>query len=175
MTTRTIDFLRPARTPRLGWLLLAAGALALGVAVRLEQRLDDARALRDQATAERERVDEQARQRVALAARPTPEVHRLAGATSEMQRPWLLTLQGVEAATTPPVYVLNFSVDSAKGRIHLEGEVPDFEQAVAYVERLGQAASVVQPRLVSHEQVTDPATAHAVVKFIVEASWSAAP
>lgn len=175
MSVRTIDFLRPARPPRLAWLLLAAGLLAAGLDFRLEQRLDDARVRRDLAQAEREAAEAQARDHLAIAARPTPETRRLAGAASELARPWLPTLRSVEAATLPPVYVLDLAVDPVKGRVHLEGEAPDFEQAVAYVERLGASGALVRARLVSHEQAQDPATGQSVVKFTVEADWGRSP
>ena len=175
MQAHTIDFLRLRRTPRLGWLLLVAGALAVGLAARLEEDLDLVRATRDKAIAQRERDDALERQRLEIAARPTPEGHRLAAATRETHRPWLVTLQSVEAATAPPLYVLDFTVDPTKGRVHLEGEAPDFESAVDYVERLGRVGGVVQPRLTSHEQATDSATARPLVKFTVDANWSVAP
>ena len=175
MKVRTIDFLRPVGTPRLGWLLLAAGVLAVGSAIRLEQRFEAAQMLRDQVNAEREHGDELARQRDKLAARPSAESRRLAGAAAETTRPWLPALQAVEAATLPPVYVLDFTVDPSKGRVHIEGDSPDFDQAVDYVQRLAQGGGIVQPRLVSHDQVSDPATGRSVVKFTVEAAWALAP
>lgn len=173
MNAPMIDFLRPGRTPLLGWLLLVAGALAAGVALRLEQRLDDARTLRDQAQWQREQADATERQRREAAARPTPDSRRLDTALLEARRPWLPTLQAVETATVPPVYVLDFSVDPARGQVHLEGEAPDFDHAVAYVENLGGSNALVQARLASHEAVTDPATSRQLVRFTVNARWDA--
>ena len=172
MNAHTIDFLRPNRTPGLGWLLLAAGVVAIAVAIRLDQVQLEARTLHEQAIAQREHEDSIEHQRLEIAMRPKPEGRRLAAAARETLLPWLPTLRSVEAATAPPVYVLDFTVDPAKGRIHIEGEAPDFEQAVAYVERLGQIGGVVQPRLSSHELVTDPAAAHPAVRFTVDTNWT---
>lgn len=175
MKVRRIDFLRSRRTPLLGWLLLVAGMLAAGQAARLEQRLEAARDRHDRAQAQIEHDEEQARQRLMAASLPTPESHRLAGAAAEIQRPWLAALQTVEGATSAPVYILDFSIDSAKGHVHLGGESPDFDQAVGYVVHLASGGGVTGARLSSNEQVTEPGSGRTVVKFTVDADWSAVP
>ncbi len=171
MNARTIDFLRPRRTPLLGWLLLVAGSLAVGIAVRQEQHFDAAQALRDDAEARFEHDETIARERSEAAAKPTPESRRLDAAELEVRRPWLATLEAVEAATSAPVYVLDFTVQPSKGLVHLEGESPDFDQAVAYVERLRSEGALSHASLASHESVTDAATARQLVRFSVNAIW----
>ncbi len=173
MNARTIDFLRPRRTPAVGWLLLAAGALAVGFATRQVQQFDAANMLRDEAEARREHDEALARERRETAARPTPESRRIDAAALEVRKPWLATLQAVEASTSAPVYVLDFTVQPAKGSVHLEGEAPDFEQAVAYVERLRRESGLAQASLASHELVTDSASARQLVRFSIDALWEA--
>lgn len=175
MSARSIDFLRSPRTPLLGWLLLIAGVLAAGQAFRLEKRLQAARERHDRAQAQLEHDEEQARQRLKAASLPTPETHRLAGAAAEIQRPWLAALRSVEGAASAPVYILDFSMDPAKGRIHLGGEAPDFDRAVGYVEHLADGGGLTGAQLSSNEQVTEPASGRTVVRFTVDANWSAAP
>ena len=175
MSVRSIDFLRSRRTPVLGWLLLIAGVLTAGQAARLEQQLKAARERNDRAVSQLEHDEELARQRVKAASLPTPESHRLGRAVAEIQRPWLAALQTVEGATSASVYILDFSIDPVKGRVHLGGESPDFERAVSYVEHLANGGGVKGAQLSSNEQVTEPASGRAVVKFTVDADWSAAP
>jgi len=172
---RRIDFLRSRRTPLLGWLLLVAGVLAAGQAARLEQRLEAARDSYDRARAQLEQDEEQARQRLIAASLPSPESHRLAGAAEEIQRPWLAALQSVEGATSAPIYILDFSIDPAKGHVHLGGESPDFAQAVDYVEHLASGGGLADAQLSSNEQVTEPGNGRTIVKFTVDAHWSTAP
>lgn len=175
MSARSIDFLRSRRTPLLGWLLLVAGVLAAGQAARLERRLAAARESHDRAQAQLEHDEELARQRLKASSVPTPESHRLAGAAAEIRRPWLAALQTVEGATSAPVYILDFSVDPAKGRVHVGGESPDFDGAVGYVEHLANGGGVTGAQLSSNEQVAEPGTGRTVVKFTVEANWNVAP
>jgi hypothetical protein len=175
VSAHRIDFLQSRRTPLLGWLLLVAGMLASGQAARLEQRLEATRDSHDRAQAQLEHDEEQARQRLMAASLPTPESHRLAGAAAEIQRPWLAALRSVEGATSAPVYILDFSIDPAKGHVHLGGESPDFDQAVGYVEHLASGAGVTGTQLSSNEQVTEPGSGRMIVKFTVDANWSVSP
>lgn len=170
MRAERIDFLRRPGQPVLGGWLLAAGVLALGAALWQLQRWDATRELRLAAIAEREAA---ARERTE-AARPVPPTAaelRLRQAQREIQRPWLATLRGIEQATQPPVYLLSMAIDPNSGAVRLEAEASDFEQGVAYAQRLAATGALEAGTLTTHETVMDPANGRRSVRFSVTTRW----
>ena len=166
-----IDFLRPEAAPRLGWALLALGALALGTAMAFEDRMEAERVAaerQEQARAEHER---DARRPVRVAA-PTPAMIRLRHAEADARAPWLATLRVVEAVARDPVYLRSLVIEPATGSVKLEAEAPTFAEALAFAEALDDDG-LLRPALVSsHEQIVDAQTGKSAVRFHVSARWN---
>jgi hypothetical protein len=170
MRSSAIDFLRPPRPPRLGWVLLALGVAALATALWLEQRWTSERAVAEQA--EQQAL---AAQR-ALRAPPPPTEPTLAQrrwqqAQGELRRPWLPALRAIESATVNPVFLLSMTIEPGNGLIKLDGEAPSFDHALAYVQVLDEGGALQPATLLSHEQAVDPSGARGAVKFSVTTRW----
>lgn len=171
MTLAAIDFLRKSPQPWVGWVLLAFGIVALGSAMWIERQWASARrdALRLQ------QVSSAARQ---IKANPGPPPaatlaqRRSLQAQTELRRPWLPMLQAVESATADPVYLLSLNVEPATGLIKLEAEAPSFDDAVAYVQKLGESSALQPPELLSHAETPSPRADRPLVKFSVAVHWN---
>ncbi|MEY4564338.1 MAG: hypothetical protein RLZZ618_3615 [Pseudomonadota bacterium] len=172
MSLRAVDFLHPPSAPRLGWWLLAAGLISIALAVGAERH-----SAREQAEASR--VTQQAvevrraQERAARQAVPvSPTDKRQRQAQAELARPWLPALRGIEAATSDPVYLVSLKFDRGIGQLRLEAEAPTFDEALAYLQRLGRNAPLSAVALTFHEETKDPATGRSLVKFSAVATWS---
>jgi hypothetical protein len=167
---KAMDFRRAGGVPESGWVLLAAGVIAMGVAAWFNARW----------TSEKSEIDrlEQLAAVEGAAQTPAPEPVRASPAQVridqalvELRRPWLASLRAVESATRDPVYVLSMAVDPGTGAIRLDAEADDFSQAVGYVEKLGASPLLASASLMSHETGTNPATARPVLRFTVGTRW----
>jgi hypothetical protein len=172
MSLKAIDFLRAPAAPRIGWWLLAAGLLSLGVARWCDQRWTSERQAAEQALLERAEAHRAAQRPVA----PTPPSaadKRLQHAQLELRRPWMPALRAIESAAVDPVYVLAMSFEPNTGAIKLEAEAPSFEHALAFTQVLADGQALASAALASHEQVADATSARPAVRFTVLARWSA--
>jgi hypothetical protein len=169
MNLRNADFLRRPSAPRLGWVVLAVGMVAVVIAIGADQRGQARREALEQARLQRIEA-ERVRQRPAPVKPPTAADRRAAQAEHELRRPWLAAMRGVEAATVAPVFLVAMSIERG-GLVKLEAEAPAFDEVLAYVDRLGRNDSLGGVTLVSHQQGTDPATGGSLVRFAVSAEW----
>jgi len=171
MSGRTIDFLRPSRPPRIGWVLLALGIACLAGALWCDQRW-----VNERAAAARAEQQSLAAQRALQAppppAEPTLTQRRWQQAQLELQRPWLPALRAIESATANPVFLLSMTIEPAKGLIKLDAEAPSFDHALAYVLVLDEGGALQPATLVSHEQATDTGSGRSTVKFSAVTRWS---
>jgi hypothetical protein len=167
-----VDFLHPRRTPRLGWVLLVAGGAALFAALWVDQRWSAERATREAAARVREQAVWQQRAEALRPVPPSPDERRLQSITPVLRQPWLPVLRVIENATEPPVFLLGVSIDPGNGNVRLEAEGPDFDQALAYAQRLDEEGLIGRAQLRSHEQVVD-STGRATVRFAIVTRWSA--
>jgi hypothetical protein len=170
MSASTIDFLRPRRTPTLGWWLLAAGVAALTLSVGVEQRRAAQRAQREAAIQRLQQAEERARQAEQRPIVPSADERRLQRVRPQLQQPWLPALRAIENATEPPVFLLALSIDPATGRLRLDGEAPSFGDALAYAQRLDEEGALPPAHLLSHELVNDP-SGRTTVRFTMVAHW----
>lgn len=175
MSTGPVDFLQKRRTPRVGWVLLAAGLAAAAWAYSRDRAADAADAARTLRESQRAEAVQQARAQAAAASRMTPERLRAQGARLEVAVPWSSVLDALASASKDPVYVLSVSLDPSRASLHIDGEAPDLDHAVSYVEGLAATPPLREVRLASHEQVGDAGSGRQVVRFAVDARWSDAP
>jgi hypothetical protein len=169
----TVDFLRPARQPTIGWVLLALGAATLAVAWWCEQQWAGERAATVMAQHEA-LAAQRALQAPPPPAEPTLAQRRWQQAQGELRRPWLPALRAIEAATVNPVFLVGLTIDPAKGSIKLEGEAPSFDHALAYVQLLDEGGALEPATLVSHEQSSGTAGPGALVRFSATTRWTRA-
>jgi hypothetical protein len=171
MNTRSIDFLKVPAPPRIGWVLLAAGAAALASALWVDkqwiaERQASARA--EQAALAAQRVQ----QAPVPPTEPTLAQRRWQQAQPELRRPWLSTLRAVESAAVNPVFLLSMTIEPSKGLIKLDAEAPSFDHALAFVQVLDLGNALLPATLVSHEQVGDVG-GRSAVKFSATTRWVA--
>lgn len=170
MSLRAVDFMRPASPPLGGWLLLAAGAAAFLTATFFQQRwASEMEAQRREADARME--VSRAALRPAVAAPPTAAQRRLQKAQEELNRPWISAFEAVESVTTDPVYLLSMNFERGSDVLRLEAEATQFEDSLAYVQRLAHTDPFRDATLVSHEQANNPRGLN-VVRFSVVTRWT---
>jgi hypothetical protein len=169
--TVVVDFSkRPGVAPQ-GWLLLAVGIACLAASIVFWQARDEQRQAREGEAEARAQALEQERQDAARPPMPSLDERRAQQAMRELRRPWLPTLQAIEAATRDPIYLLGWTIDPANGRIQLDGEAPSFEQALGFAEALNREPVLAGAQLTSHEQVNDAQNNRSIVKFTLMAQW----
>jgi hypothetical protein len=171
MTSATIDFLHPRRTPWLGGCLLALGAVALAFVLWADRQWNAERADHERARREREAVVQRAREAALRPVPPTAQELRLQQIAPQLRQPWLPVLHLIENVTEPPVYLLSLSVDPATGTVRLDGEAPGFAEALAYTHALDDEGLMGPARLRSHDTATDPTTGRPVVRFSIATRW----
>jgi len=167
MRQSDVDFLRRPTPPAMGWVLLAMGLLALAGSLRFAQEW---RQQRGQVAGQESTLAaaRHALRRPATSAPPTLRQRRWQQARDQQGRPWNAALGAIEAATLEPVYLLSMVVDPATGSIRLEGEAPDFDQALAYVQSLATQPALSSATLESH---ADMGTGAGRIHFSALAHW----
>lgn len=172
MSFEAVDFLRRPRQPRVGWILLMAGAVALGAAVWFEQHwaAERSEALRLHQLSLAARL---IKPKPVRPAESTVAERRQQQAQMELRRPWLPALRAVEFATADPVYLLSLSIEPTTGLVKLEAEAPSFAHALAYVAVLDEGGVLNPAALVSHAEAQTPPTDRPLVRFTVATRWNA--
>lgn len=171
MNWAPVDFLRPARPPRIGWALLAAGVMALALAIRLAERWEGERTTKALAAQAALSAQQAAKTTRPPSAQETQALLRLRQARLDMDRPWLSALRGIEAATASPVFLMSMTLDMPKGLARLEAEAPSFDATLAYVQSLDEQPSLHKSMLLSHEQAATAPGGQDMVKFSATTTW----
>lgn len=178
MRPMRIDFARSPSQPRLGWLMLLAGLVMLGLVASQywhvrEQQAAQLNTQHQLALA----MENSERQRVAALPSPVPpyaDDRRWRRAATELALPWITTLRAVERATKPPVFLLGFKSDPASGRLQLDAEAPSFNAALDFVSALQAAPALSQTQLLSHQDAPDP-QGRPLTRFSLQTQWVVSP
>lgn len=173
MSAATIDFLRPRRTPLLGWCILALGASALVAAMWTDRHWASGRAEHDAALRLRDEVQQRAQRAALQPVSLTPDQRRLQRIAPLLRQPWLPALRLVENVTDAPLFLLTLAIDPATGAVRLDGEAPSFDQALAYAQALDDEGLMGPAQLRSHEFVNEPAMGRSSVRFSIVTRWRA--
>ena len=169
--TAAVDFLRLESAPRLGWVLLALGVVALAAAMAFDGRVEVARVAADRVAQARAEQERDARRPV-RAVPPTPAMIRLRQAELDARAPWLATLRVVESVAQDPVYLRSLVIEPATGTVKLEAEAPSFADALALAKSLDDDGMLRPALMSSHEQIVDAQTGKSAVRFNVSGRWN---
>lgn len=170
MNAQRIDFRKFRREPALGWAILWLGAAVLSTVGWFDFQATRAR---DQREAARARQEQEQREAAAQARKPvvaTSAQKRMKNMEAQLQMPWLPALRSLEDATDAPIYLLSLSVDPSAGRVRLEGEAPDFDAVLTYLQRIEQETTFDSTQLQSHEARKDGSTN--AVRFAATTRWN---
>ena len=167
----SVDFLHHPPQPRLGWLLLAAGTVALVTALLVDRRATELSASADQVLQAQAELQHRRQETIKVVA-PTASDIRLRQAEFESRAPWLALLRTIETTSQDPVYLRSFTLEPAAATIKLEAEAPTFAEALAYAGALDESSLLHPALLTSHDEVPDAATGKNVVHFSVMTRWN---
>lgn len=169
--TAAVDFLRPESAPRLGWVLLALGALALVVALAFDSRTESAKVEAERLAQARAERDRDALRPVRVVA-PSPGMIRLRQAEADARAPWLATLRAIESVAQDPVYLRSLVIEPTTGAVKLDAEAPSFEDALSFAKALDDESALRPALMSSHEQIVDAQTGKSAVRFTVSGRWN---
>jgi hypothetical protein len=181
MQALQIDWQAGPRRITLVGVALAVAALVCSAWVVLDyQQADDQwQSLQArQARQDRQARSGQAGNRMATAASPASplardEAQSAAHIDTQLQRPWDALLHAIERQSTKDVALISVDVQAASGSLHLVGEARDMAHALAYVKQLRQLPQLTKVYLTGQEEKLSGG--HKVLRFALDASWSAAP
>ena len=175
MRTMHVDFVkaRPA-APLWGWLLLIMGAAAMAAAT-LPVRDTLTRQTEHHRQVEARQADEERRHQLQAASQTAPSPSytqdpRWRRATHQLAQPWLTTLQALEQAARPPVFLLALRADAPSGTLEMDAEASQFSEVLAFVSTLRADPRLKDVELGSHESIHD-AQNRPLIRFVVRAAW----
>lgn len=170
MKLRQIDFLYRPSEPRIGWLLLVIGAVALAAALWIDAqwKIERNEAKRIQAVAASQCFKPMPARPAAL----TPTELRAQQVQDELRKPWLPVLRAVESATIAPVYLLALNIDPVTGTVKMEAEAPSFDHALAFVQVLDAGGALKPANLLSHGGSASVPGEKPWVLFSVATQWN---
>lgn len=160
---------RRRRASPLGWLLLAAGSLAMAL-VSLDH-LDALDALH-RIEAEQVRLS-QPKQPAGRTGRSEPEQAELKAAqriAAQLNLPWNALLGALEMSDDPNVALLSFESEGQTRQLHLIGEARTIDEVVTYARRLNQSSQVAAVTLSRHEQ--RQVEQQGLIRFTLDVDWS---
>jgi len=162
-----------ARPGRLGWLLLAAGVVAIGiVGLGWLDAADDAAAWTAKAghwQAMAKRAGRGGGTVAGDAATLGPQVAAAAKAVDRLGLPWNELYRSLEASVDDTVSLLAVLPNADKKEVRLAGEARDFAALRAYLQRLGDSGAFAEVRLLGQEvKQNDP---QHPISFAIVATW----
>jgi len=174
MRALALDFKQtPRRWSVLGLVLLALGAIALGIVANEERNMAGQIELAEsrlEVLAKRGKikpalpVDAQALQQ---------EIRQANEILQQLALPWDALFQAVEATSEQEIALLAIQPDVGKRSVRIGGEAKDFDALLAYIMRLEQSKVLDHVYLTSHEVRTQDA--EKPVRFALVANWAVQP
>lgn len=169
-----LDYCRPALpTPRAGWALLAAGALALAASTSWAWRLQAQLTAAESQWRALERASAAAARGPARSRQPARteyvEVGRANALLRSLNVPWEDLFRAIEASAREEVALLQLQPDPQKGTVKITAEASDFAAVVAYSDTLSRREPIASVMLQSHEQDARGKS----LRFTLVARWRA--
>lgn len=167
------DFVARRRSGPLGWGLLAAGVVLVGLvafhwqAVRTEAARGSAQAEHWQKLARRLDGGPQAAGDDSAALRP--QIVAAAKAIDRLATPWGALYRSLESSVDDSVSLLAIAPNADKGEVRLNGEAKDFAALRAYLKRLGESEALTDVRLLGQE--IKQSDAQHPIAFSLVATW----
>jgi hypothetical protein len=165
---RDVNFVVDGERPgALAWLLLAIGAVALGV---VADGFAGASADNEQLVRQAERQQRRAKT-VAVAERRGAGAQKSAVATRREQAPfpWDSVLTEVELGADRSIALLSMNTEAPARRTRLTAEARNIDDALAFATRLRESPLVAEALLVSHQARKDGPVA--VISFTLQIAW----
>jgi len=164
-----LDFERKTRGARLGYALIAIGALlsalVLGAQLMLYQQIDS--------DGENVPTAASGRSGSALPRGAGSEAEAIAGAravVTHLAGPWETLFRTLEAIEAPDVALLVIAPDTQKNKVRIYAEARTFTAMLSYYSAMEQSRAFDDVVLVEHEiQQNDP---QRPVRFSITAAWS---
>lgn len=104
---------------------------------------------------------------------PPSDALEAARVMAQLQLPWGMLLDVLEAETTPAIALLSVDAQGAAGTLQVIGEAAAMGEILAYVRRLRGAALVREVALSGHEERM--AGTVRSVRFTLDLRWAVAP
>jgi Tfp pilus assembly protein PilN len=92
---------------------------------------------------------------------------------AQLSLPWSQVLGEIERRTGSSIALLHIEAQGQSHKLRLTGETKSMDEVAAYLNRLRSSAVISSVNLVRHE--LRQAGAVSLLRFVVEASWSATP
>ncbi len=176
-----LDFAQPrARTPRLAWLLLAAGVTAATITAVEGER---AAGLLSELDGEIARMDERldaARRAARIAPRAASERAADAAVRADalrisrsLRQPWAQLLDALEADMTPQVKLVQIGFDAQFRRAQVQIEARSLNDVFHYTHQLASVPQVGAVTLVQHEWRDAPGARVVSARIAVDAAPAA--
>ncbi len=156
----------------LGWLLLAAGGVAMAL-VSLDHlaALDALRLVEvEQARLSQQREQAQPAGRSGRSELEQAELKSAQRTAAQLNLPWNALLATLERSADPNVALLSFESEGQTRQLHLMGEARTIDDVVVYAQRLDQSSQVAAVTLSRHEQRR--VEQESVIRFTLDVDWS---
>jgi hypothetical protein len=167
-----LDFVRPARRPRSGGvLLLAAAAFAAFTVASWRAELQSEALAIESRLAKLERHNTQGLTPVTTRVDESVEqdIRRANEIIDQIALPWDRLFHAVEGAAVGRVTLLGIAPDAKTGTVQVIAETADSEAMFDYVKRLKQQPELANVYLLQHQREQHSATRP--LRFVVTASW----
>jgi hypothetical protein len=164
---------RRRRISLAGWLVLAGGLVAVGMAtLDWQDARDDAARWSAKSAHWQDMAKRVGGSRKTVgddAAVLRPQVAAAAKAISRLTTPWGALYRSLEGSADDTVSLLAISPNVDKGEVRLSGEAKDFAALRSYLKRLGDSEALADVRLLGQEVKTGDAQRPIV--FSIVAAW----
>lgn len=174
MRALVIDFVRSGpRFARVGWVVLAAGAVSVAFVLARHAGLESRRMAIQTRLEAMASADMRTPAKTTRTTGPRSEDRRRAARleiAAALERDWDALFADIESATGPDVALLAVEPDARKSELRLSGEAKDASALAGYIARLEATKSLARVNLAQHERVADAGAE--VIRFVILGRWA---